>query len=430
MRRSISSSASGLEFDLHPQARGALVHQIDGLVRQEAVGDVAIRQLRRRDEGGVRNPHLVVLFVLLLQAAQDRDRVLDRRLGDEHRLESTGERGVLLDVLAVLVERRRADAVQLAAGERRLQEVRRVHRAVRLARADEGVHLVDEQDDAAGRGRHFGEDGLQPLLELAAILRPGDHRTEVERHQLLVAQRFRHVAIDDPERQAFRDRGLADAGLADQHGIVLGAAGQDLDGAADLVVAADHRVKLAFAGRRRQVAGVLLQRLVAALGRRGVGSAALADLVDRLVEPVRRDAGLLQDVGGLRRLLDRHGEQQPLDRHVAVAGLLGDLLGGGEDLRERLRQIHLRTAAGDLRHRVERRVDRQLDLLRAPAGALDQAGRHPLLVVDEGLQKVLGRKLLVVAPDRQRLRGLDEAADPFGVFFQIHRVALLSANHP
>ena len=112
-----------------------------------------------------------------------------RRLVDEDRLEAAGKGGVLLDMLAVFVERGRADAVQLAARQRRLQQVRRVHRAVRLAGADQRVHLVDEQDDAAGGRGDFGQHGLQPLLELAAIFRAGDQRAHVERHQLLVLQR-------------------------------------------------------------------------------------------------------------------------------------------------------------------------------------------------------------------------------------------------
>src|SRR5215213_8672454 len=139
----------GLRVDLHAQPRGRLVDEVDRLVGQEAVGDVAVRQRRRRDERRIRHAHAVVLLVLLFQAAQDRDRVLDRGLADEHRLEAPRQRRVLLDVLPVLVERRRADAVQLAAGERRLQEVRGVHRAFALAGPDERVHLVDEQDAAA-----------------------------------------------------------------------------------------------------------------------------------------------------------------------------------------------------------------------------------------------------------------------------------------
>src|SRR5689334_23553019 len=69
------------------------------------------------------------------------------------------------------------------------------------------------------------------------------------------------------------DRGLADAGLADQDGIVLGAARQHLDGAANFLVAADHRVELAVACRLGEVAGVFLQRVIGVLGGRAVGGA-------------------------------------------------------------------------------------------------------------------------------------------------------------
>ena len=117
--------------DLHPEPRGRLVDEIDRLVGQEAVGDVAVRQGRRRDERGIGDPDAVVDLVALAQAAQDRDRLLDGRLVDEDRLEAALEGGVLLDVLAVLVEGRRADRVELAAGEHRLQQVRGVHRASR-----------------------------------------------------------------------------------------------------------------------------------------------------------------------------------------------------------------------------------------------------------------------------------------------------------
>ena len=167
-----------------------------------------------------------MLLVFVLQAAQDRDGVLDRRLGDEDRLEPPRQRRVLFDMLAILIERGRADAMQFAARQRGFQQIGRIHRAVGLAGADQRVHLVDEQDDAAfGRG-DFLQHGLQPLLELAAVFRARDQRAEIERQQLLVLQAFRHVAVEDAQRQTLDDRGLADAGLADQHRIVLGAAGQ------------------------------------------------------------------------------------------------------------------------------------------------------------------------------------------------------------
>ena len=86
-----------------------------------------------------------------------------------------------------------------------------------LAGADERVHLVDEQDDAALGRRDLLQHRLEALLELAAVFRAGDEGAHVEGEELLVLEAFRHVAVDDAQRQALDDRGLADAGLADQH---------------------------------------------------------------------------------------------------------------------------------------------------------------------------------------------------------------------
>ena len=252
--------------DLHPQPRGRLVDEVDRLVGQEPVGDVAVREHGGRDERGVADPDAVVRLVALLQAAQDRDRVRHRRLADEDRLEAPLERRVLLDVLAVLVERRRADAAQLAAREHRLEQVRRVDGALGRARADDRVQLVDEEDDLALGVRDLREHGLQPLLELAAVLRAGEQRADVERPDALALQALGHVAGDDPLREPLDDRRLADAGLADQDRVVLRAAREHLDHAPDLLVAADHRVELALLGRLGQVAAELRERLVGALG--------------------------------------------------------------------------------------------------------------------------------------------------------------------
>ncbi len=362
-----------------------------------------------------------MLLVLVLQPAQDRDGVLDRRLGHEHGLEAPRERSVLLHMLAVFVERGRADAVQLAARQRRLQQVGGVHGAVGLACADQRVHLVDEQDDAAFGGGHLLQHGLQPLLELAAIFRAGNQRAHVEREQLLVLQAFRHVAVDDALGQALDDGGLADAGLADQHRIVLGPARQHLDGAADLLVAADHRIDLALARRLRQVARILLQRVIGVLGRGAVGGAALAQRVDRRVQVLRVDAALGQDFSGLGILVQRQRQQQPLDGDEAVAGLLGRLLGGIEQARGLRRQIDLPGArAGHLRQLAKRLLGRLQDRARIAARTVDQTAREPLRVVEQNFKDMQGVKLLMALAGRQRLRRLDEAARTLGVLFDIH----------
>ena len=253
-------------LELHRQPAGRLVDQVDRLVGQEPVGDVPRRQLGRRHQGRVLDLDLVVDLVALLEAAEDGDRVVDRGLADEDRLEPALERRVLLDVLAELVERGRADAAELAARQGRLEQVGGVHRPFGLAGADDQVQLVDEQDDPALRLGDLLEDGLEPLFELAAELGSGDQGAHVERDQPAVLQALGHVARDDALGQPLDDGGLAHAGLADQDRVVLGAAAEDLDDAADLGIAADDRVHLALARQLDQVAAVALERLVLVLG--------------------------------------------------------------------------------------------------------------------------------------------------------------------
>jgi hypothetical protein len=92
---------------------------------------------------------------------------------------------------------------------------------------DERVDLVDEQDDVAA-GADLLEHLLETLLEVAAVAdcRPRVHPGRGV--QLLVAQRVGHLVGHDGLGQALDDGGLADAGLADEHRVVLGAAAEDL----------------------------------------------------------------------------------------------------------------------------------------------------------------------------------------------------------
>ena len=120
------------------------------------------------------------------------------------------------------------------------------------------MQLVDE-DDGILRLHQFFHDGLEPLFELSAILGAGDDQRKIERQNALVGEEGRNFAVGDALRQAFDDGGLAYAGLADQHRIILGAAAQNLHHALHFAVAAHQRIELAIHGGLRQVAGKLTQ---------------------------------------------------------------------------------------------------------------------------------------------------------------------------
>ena len=285
LRSSSRRSTPGVRAQAQPGA--GLVDQVDRLVRQEPVGDVAVGQLGRGVQRLVGEAHPVVLLVPVAQAAQDR--TVSSTVGSPtvtgwNRRASAAS----FSILAVLLQRGRADQPQLAAGQGGLEHVAGVHAALAgAAGADHGVQLVEEDDQLVPVRPDLVDQLLQPLLEVAAVAGARDQAGQVELDDALAAQGLRHVAVDDALGQALDDRGLADAGLADQHRVVLGAPGQDLDGLLDLVGAADHRVDLAVAGQLGEVLAVLVERGGAAVRLRRRSSAP-------------RSAGRLQRLGWIR----------------------------------------------------------------------------------------------------------------------------------
>ncbi len=319
----------GHRLDPHP--RRGLVDEVDRLVGQEAVGDVAVGQLGGGVERLVGDLDLVVGLVAVAQALEDLDGLLDARRVDADLLEAALQRAVALEVLAVLVERGRADRLQLAAGEGRLEDGSCVDRALGGARADEIVQLVDEQDDVAALGdllHHL----LEALLEFAAVLRTGDERRQVERVDLLVLQQLGHVAGGDARRQALDDGGLADAGLADQHRVVLRAPREDLHDPLDLGLATDDGVELALGGELGQIAAELVEQLGGLLALAllpGAGGGALAALTatararkhpdDLVADLLGVGVEVEQDAGGDALVLADQAEQDVLGADVVVA---------------------------------------------------------------------------------------------------------------
>src|SRR5680860_71812 len=214
----------------HPaeaQSGASLVDEVDRLVGQEAVVDVPVGQVGCRDQGGIGDRDPVVRLIAAAQTLEDLDGVRERRLGDLDRLEAPLEGRVLLDMFAELVQRGRTDRLELATSQHRLEAGCSVDRALGRAGTDEGVDLVDEQDDVAA-GPDLLQDLLQALLEVTAVARTGNKGTQIQRVDLLVLERLGHLALDDVLGQALDDDGLADAGLADQDRVVLGAPGQHL----------------------------------------------------------------------------------------------------------------------------------------------------------------------------------------------------------
>eukprot|EP00906_Rhabdomonas_costata_P004958 RCo007437 len=253
---------------LQPQLGGGLVHQVNGFVRQFAVGNVFVRVHRGRDQGRVVDPHSVVQLVLLLQPPQDGNSLQNGGLRNQDGLEPTGKGSVLLDVLAVLLQRCGPNTVQLPTRQAGLEHVGGINRALCRPGADQGVQLVNEQNGVVAL-HGIPDDTLETLFELPAELRPGHQPREVQREDLLVLDRVRYFSLDNLLRQSFHNSSLADAGFTDQHRVILGSSSKDLKAPLNGILTTNHWVQLAILSGSGEVPGVLLQELALGHGLRG-----------------------------------------------------------------------------------------------------------------------------------------------------------------
>ena len=198
-------------------------------------------------DGFFRIDHVVEFLVLLPDVLQDVDGVIGRRGIDHHPLEAPVECAVLFDVLAVFVQGGGTNALELAPGEGRLEDVGRVERARCATGAHDGVDLVDEEDDVPGFFQ-FVHDGLHALFELAPVFGAGDHGGHVEHDDALIVQGAGHFLLMDAQGEALHDGGLSNTRLPDEDGVVLFAAAEDLGNPFDLAFAANDGVELVVLG--------------------------------------------------------------------------------------------------------------------------------------------------------------------------------------
>ena len=271
------------------------------------------------------------------------------------------------------------------------------------------MDFVDEQDGAR-RILQLIEDRFQPLLEIAAVAGAGKQRAHVQGKNGRSVQHLRHFAIDDPARQTFGDRGLADARIADIERIVLGSPAQDLDRALDLGLPADQGVDPAVDRLGVQVDAIGGERLhallddrfaagifIGALGRAGALLARhLGNAVRDIVDGVEaRHVLLLQEIDRVGFALGEHGDDDVGAGHLLAAGRLDVNRGALQDALEARRRLGVFFALGDQAGQfvvdILRNVGAQLVDIDV-AGAQD--GKR-VLVLDQRQQQMLQRRELV-----------------------------------
>jgi len=315
--------------------------------------------------------------------------------------------------------------VQLAPGQHGLEQVACVHGTIGLAGTHDGVQLIDEEDDLALALLHLVQHALQALLELAAVLCTGHQSAHVQTEHDAVLQVFRHIAAHDTLCKTLCNGGLANAGLTDQAGVVLGLTGQDADHVADLLITADDGVQLLLAGKIYQILTILLQGVVGLLGIVVGDALVAAHCCELLQELIFRDAERTEQLGGVLGLLVQQTKEHMLHADIVVLHGLGFSGGGAEHLIGSLRDIDLvgvTAGAGDpgqsrklFGHGGSKTTGVNIQLLQQ---LRDQA----LLLRSEGVQQMFRFQLIVLVLHSQLLRCLQSLQRFLCILIGIHKV--------
>ena len=209
--------------------------------------------------------------------------------------------------------------------------------------------------------------------------------------------------------QALRDRGLADARLADEDRVVLGLPAENADHLADLVVTSDDRVELVVPRCLYEILPVALERFVRCLRVRTLYALVAAHVHQGLEEAVFVDLELREHLAEWRVLaLPQQPEEQVLHGDVLVLHLRCALLRVDERLRQRLGDVDLVgfvSGAGDLGRLAQTSLQRGDDAVHGHVHLAEQAADQPVGLLQQRQQEMFASDLLVAEGDRLALCG-------------------------
>ena len=290
--------------------------------------------------------------------------------------------------------------MQLATRQSRLQHVASVHRTLCLAGTHHGVDFIDEQNGLPLVFGQLVQHRLQPLFKLTAKFRTGQQRRHVQGQHTFAFERIGHFTGDDALRQAFHNGGFADTGLANQDRVVFATALQHLDGAANFIISANHRIELAGAGSLGQIHAVFFQGFALAFGICGIHFVATAQCLHRRGQALAGQAVLF---GFLRQVCFRvtQGQQKQFAGDELVAALHGVFFSGLHQGNEVAPHLHLLLALhlGQLVHGLFGVFEQTRDV----HASTQQKRTGSIVLAQQGHQQMAGFDVSMVCTQGQCL---------------------------
>ena len=176
-----------LSCDLSVRAAGApgthpgsgFIKQVNCLVRQVTVSQIATGKLHRGLYRFIRDGHAVMLLIAFPQPFHDADRLLRGWFIHHHALKTPLQRTILFNGFAVFRNGGRSHQLQLPACQLRLENIGGVHCAFRRPDPDNRMQLVDKQNNAA-RADYLVNRVFDPLLKIPAVFGTCHHGSQVQ----------------------------------------------------------------------------------------------------------------------------------------------------------------------------------------------------------------------------------------------------------
>ena len=208
----------------------------------------------------------MVFLKIGFEATQNFDRILDRGFVDVDLLEPAHQGPVLFKIVPVFFVGGRPHTAQKPTLQRRLKDIRSIHRAAAgRPGTNNRMNFIDKQDRPVGAFQ-FGHHGFQAFLEIAAVTGSGKKCAHIERKDRRVAQHLGHLGVHDFAGEALGNGRFADTGITDEQRIVFVPAAQNLNGPLDFSVPPDQRINAAVQRLLVQIHAIDVQRLVGFAG--------------------------------------------------------------------------------------------------------------------------------------------------------------------
>src|SRR3972149_11118690 len=100
-------------------------------------------------------------------------------------------------MLSVLIQCGCSDATEFSAGEGRFKHIGGIYGPFGRPRSDQGVKLIDEQDNFTLCLVDLPQHRLEPLLKFSAKLGSCDEGAQIQGHHTLVFKSLRDISVDD-----------------------------------------------------------------------------------------------------------------------------------------------------------------------------------------------------------------------------------------